>query len=77
MAIPKIIGAQRDFSAGELDLSMKRADANPMMKIGARQLSNFNILCSGAAANRPGRRAHVQPAVFGPKPDAQAGALVQ
>ena len=57
MAIPKIIGAQRDFSAGELDLSMKRADENPMMKIGARQLSNFNILCSGAAANRPGRRA--------------------
>jgi len=56
MAIPKIIGAQRDFSAGELDLSMKRADENPMMKIGARQLSNFNILCSGAAANRPGRR---------------------
>ncbi len=57
MAIPKITGAQRDFSAGELDLSMKRADENPIMKTGARQLSNYRILSSGAAKNRPGRRA--------------------
>lgn len=57
MAIPKIVGTQRDFSAGELDLSMKRADENPTMKIGARQLSNFRILNSGAAVNRPGRSA--------------------
>jgi hypothetical protein len=57
MAIPKIVGSQRDFSGGELDESMKRADENPLMKIGARQLSNFRILNSGAAKNRPGRRA--------------------
>ena len=56
MAIPKIIGAQRDFSAGELDVAMKRADENPMMKIGARQALNWRILNSGAASNRPGRR---------------------
>ena len=57
MAIPKIIGAQRDFSAGELDLSMKRADETPMMKIGARQLSNWRLLHGGAVQNRSGRRA--------------------
>lgn len=57
MAIPKIIGAQRDFSGGELDVSMKRADENPLMKIGARQLSNWRILSSGTAKNRPGRTA--------------------
>jgi hypothetical protein len=57
MAIPKIIGAQRDFSGGELDLSMKRADENPIMKIGCRQLSNWRVLHGGAVKNRPGRRA--------------------
>lgn len=57
MAIPKIIGAQRDFSGGELDESMKRADENPIMKIGARQMSNWRVLSSGAVKDRPGRRA--------------------
>src|ERR1017187_8098555 len=57
MAVPKITGAQRDFSAGELDVSMKRADENPLMKIGARQLANWRVLSSGAAKNRPGRTA--------------------
>lgn len=57
MAIPKITGAQRDFSGGELDVAMKRADENPLMKIGARQASNWRILNSGAATNRPGRTA--------------------
>jgi hypothetical protein len=57
VAIPKILGAQRDFSGGELDEAMKRADENPMMKIGARQLSNWRILSGGAASNRPGRSA--------------------
>ena len=57
MAIPKILGAQRDFSAGELDVSMKRADENPITKIGCRQLSNWRVLSSGAVTNRPGRRA--------------------
>jgi hypothetical protein len=55
MAIPKILGAQRDFSAGELDEAMKRADENPIMKIGARQALNWRILSGGQAANRPGR----------------------
>jgi len=55
MAIPKITGAQRDFSAGELDVTMKRADDNPMMKAGARQMSNWRILNSKATQNRPGR----------------------
>jgi hypothetical protein len=57
MAIAKITGAQRDFSGGELDVAMKRADENPLMKIGARQASNWRILNSGAATNRPGRSA--------------------
>jgi hypothetical protein len=57
MAIPKIQGAQRDFSAGELDVSMKRADDNPIMKAGARQLSNWRIRNSKSVTNRPGRSA--------------------
>jgi hypothetical protein len=57
MAIPKIIGAQRDFSAGELDESTKRADENPTMKTGARQMLNWRILSSKAVQNRPGRAA--------------------
>lgn len=57
MAIPKIIGGQRDFSAGELDESIKRNDAHPIMKIGARQMSNWRVLNSGAISNRPGRTA--------------------
>src|ERR1700676_3181422 len=57
MAIPKIVGTQRDFSAGELDEWMKRADENPIIKIGARQASNWRILNGGAATNRPGRSA--------------------
>lgn len=55
MAIGKIIGAQRDFSAGELDISVKRSDENPIMKTGARQMANLRILSSGICKNRPGR----------------------
>jgi hypothetical protein len=57
MAIPKIIGAQRDFSAGELDHSVRRADENPTMKAGARQMRNWRILSSRALQNRSGRSA--------------------
>ncbi len=57
MAIPKIEGAQRDFSAGEVDVTMKRADEHPLMKTGARQCANWRILNSRALQNRPGRRA--------------------
>ena len=57
MALPKITGAQRDFSGGELDESMKRADETSMMKIGARQLANWRVTSGGQAQNRPGRSA--------------------
>ena len=60
MSNPKITGAQRDFSAGELDVALKRADENPAMKTGARQLANWRILSSGQASQRPGRRALFQ-----------------
>lgn len=62
MSNPKITGAQRDFSSGELDVALKRADENPAMKTGARQLANWRILSSGQAAQRPGRRALFQEA---------------
>jgi hypothetical protein len=55
MPIPKITGAQRDFSAGELDVEMKRADDNPVMKTGARQMLNWRILNSRAVKQRPGK----------------------
>lgn len=55
--IPKILGAQRDFSAGELDEAMKRADEMPALKSGARQMVNLRVLSGGQAQNRPGRRA--------------------
>jgi hypothetical protein len=57
MAIPKMLGAQRDFSGGELDEAIKRADELPVMKIGARQLANWRILNGGQITNRPGRSA--------------------
>src|SRR5579872_1185879 len=60
MPIPKIQGAQRDFSAGELDEALKRSDENPIMKIGARQLLNWRVLNNGAVKHRPGRRALFQ-----------------
>jgi hypothetical protein len=55
--IPKILGAQRDFSAGELDVEIKRADDNPVMKTGARQMVNWRILNSRAVKQRPGKSA--------------------
>lgn len=57
MAIPKILGGQTDFSAGELDVTMKRADDSPVKRAGARQMSNWRILNSKAVSNRPGRSA--------------------
>ena len=57
MALQKIQGAQRDFSAGELDVSIKRADDNPLMKLGARQMINWRVKNSGSLKNRPGRTA--------------------
>ena len=57
MAIPKIINAQRDFSAGELDEGIKRADELGVMKTGAREMVNWRILSSKTIQNRPGRTA--------------------
>src|SRR6516164_7327606 len=54
MAIAKITGAQIDFSAGELDDSVKRAH-DSIQKIGARQMANWRVLSSKAIQNRPGR----------------------
>lgn len=55
MAIAKIVGAQRDFSAGELDESAKRADENPVVKDGGRQMSNWRVLSPKSMQNRSGR----------------------
>src|SRR5215472_6337773 len=54
MPIAKITGAQIDFSAGELDDSVKRAH-DSIQKIGARQMANWRLLSSKAVQNRPGR----------------------
>jgi hypothetical protein len=56
MPIPKIIGAQIDFSAGELDESVKRAHQG-IQQIGARQMLNWRILSSKLLQNRSGRSA--------------------
>lgn len=55
--VQKILGAQRDFSFGEIDVALKRADDHPARKAGLRQMANFRILNSGSAQNRSGRRA--------------------
>ncbi|WGR74344.1 MULTISPECIES: hypothetical protein [unclassified Bradyrhizobium] len=55
--IPKITGAQRDFSSGEIDVALKRSDDHPARKTGLRQMANFRILNSGAIQDRPGKRA--------------------
>src|SRR5215469_2801171 len=56
MAVPKITGAQIDFSAGELDDSVKRAH-DSIQKIGARNMTNWRVLSSKALQNRSGRSA--------------------
>lgn len=53
----RVIDGQRDFSLGEVDVSVKRRDDLAIVKSGARQCSNFRILNSGALENRPGRSA--------------------
>lgn len=61
MAVAKGIQAQRDFSAGEIDPAVKRADqaqdTAAILKAGLRQASNVRILNSKALQNRPGRSA--------------------
>src|SRR6266704_2204198 len=53
----QIQGAQRDFSFGQIDVELKRADDHPARKAGLRQMANARNLNSGAVQNRPGRRA--------------------
>lgn len=53
----KIQGSQRDFSFGEVDANLKRADEHPARKGGLRQMSNCRILNSGALEMRSGRSA--------------------
>ena len=55
MAVAKVVTAQRNFSGGEADIYLKRADELPLMKAAGRQMRNWRILNSGALANRPGR----------------------
>lgn len=55
--VAKIQGAQRDFSFGEVDVALKRADEHPARKSGLRQMVNARILNSGAVQDRSGRRA--------------------
>ena len=54
---PSVVTAQRDFSSGEIDASLKRDDENPILKSGARQMRNWRILNSKKVQNRSGRRA--------------------
>jgi len=53
----KIVGAQHDFTYGEVDVTLKRHDEHPARKAGLRQCANMRILNSKALQNRPGRSA--------------------
>jgi hypothetical protein len=55
MAIPKELSPQTDFSAGQLNVDMKRSDS-PILKSGARQMVNWRLRNSGRPQQRPGRR---------------------
>src|SRR5271169_2206289 len=54
MAIPKLADPINDFSAGELDIDVKRS-GSPLVKMGGRLMLNWRILNSHKKANRPGR----------------------
>jgi hypothetical protein len=53
----KILGGQTDFSYGEVDVTLKRADNHPARKAGLRQMANARLLNSGGLQDRPGRAA--------------------
>lgn len=57
MPIPELVSAQRDFSAGELDIEMKRRDDMPIYRAGGRQMRDWIVRNSGILEQRPGRRA--------------------
>src|SRR5450755_4656046 len=53
----KHITSQTDFSAGEVDSTLKRDDEHPARKVGLRQCVNFRMTNGGGVANRFGRSA--------------------
>lgn len=61
----QIQGSQTDFSYGEVDSDLKRADNHPARKAGLRQMANARIHNSGNIQNRSGRSA------FYPAPNAE------
>jgi hypothetical protein len=60
MPIPSTVDSQRDFSCGEVDVSLKRSEDAPEFKAGLRQCSNFRILNSKKLSNRLGRSVKFQ-----------------
>jgi hypothetical protein len=66
MPLQKVSVAQRDFSAGEIDVSMKRDEDSEVFKKGLRQCSNFRILTSNKLGQRLGRTAKF---IDGPRVD--------
>lgn len=59
---PTTIVTQLDFSAGEVDPSLKRGEGSPFYMKGLRQCSNYRILNSGKLSNRLGTSAQFQEA---------------
>lgn len=55
MPIPSTVDSQRDFSCGEVDVSLKRSKDAPEFKAGLRQCANFRILNTKKLSNRLGR----------------------
>lgn len=55
MAQAKVITSQTDFSAGEVDPTIRRNEAHPAFKAGAAACSNFRILDTAGLSNRFGR----------------------
>src|SRR5215472_4103156 len=55
MAVPKTVSVQSDFSAGEIDPSAKRGDADKTLHAGLRQCANFRVLDTKKLKNRFGR----------------------
>src|ERR1700755_3115823 len=53
--VEKILGAQRDFSFGEVDPALKRSDDHPARKAGLRQMANARILNSRSLQDRSGQ----------------------
>lgn len=66
MALAKVDNAQRDFSAGEVDISMKRNEEHEVFKKGLRKCVNFRILDSTKLSQRLGRTAKF---IDGPRVD--------